>query len=54
METRTVGRKKCCLFEMKFLERQDEWKKYIKICQKVLELAMLFWDPMKDKRPPGM
>ena len=53
--TISVAGKNFGTFDMQFLLSQgSDWTNYIQISHRLLDPAMLFWDPIKDKRTPGM
>lgn len=52
--TISVAGKNFGTFDMQFLLRNPNWAKYIQVSHRLLDPAMLFWDPIKDKRTPGM
>ncbi len=41
-------------FDWPFLMRLPNWKSTIKMSQRILDPAILFWDPIKDKRLPNL
>ena len=41
-------------FDWPFLMRLSQWKQTIKMSQRILDPAILFWDPAKDKRLPNL
>ncbi len=52
--TISVAGKNFGSFDMQFLIKQPDWTNHIQISHRLLDPAMLFWDPIKDKRTPSM
>lgn len=49
-----VAGKNFATFDKLFLEQLPDWKKHIQIVQRILDPAVLFWDPLKDESLPNL
>ncbi len=41
-------------FDLRALRKVPHWEELIQVSHRLLDPAMLFWDPIKDKRAPNM
>lgn len=49
-----VAGKNFATFDKLFLEQLPDWKKHIQITQRILDPAILFWDPLTDETLPNL
>lgn len=54
VNTIVVGGKNFGSFDLQFLLRQESWKKYIQVSHRLIDPAILYFDPKKDDRLPSL